>query len=649
MAEMHLRSKRCGALVAVLLMTACEGNYQLVLSYIDQASFDRAQRLELFVSAQTSCEQLRQTPGEVRLAFDPHGTLPELGTLPLGDVAFFARASDANCLAFLDGCHEYELKPRQDTVVRIALLPVVEVGCAAGARCVDRQCLTTDASVGDAAMDARVDAATPDHQIADTTRRDQAVNDTLANDNLANDVVVADTMVRDTATPDAAVADAWTAPDSSAIDGFGGDATRVDAATDAAVGVDQTPACGADFEPCCTSGSPCPQGYCADGWCIGWSTRPLSELRWVSETNGDGPVERDMSVGQAAAGDGTPIVIHGVSYPKGLGVHANSRLLFDLMGANCTRLMADLGIDDWVVNCTSGTSNVEFSVEVNAAVIYASGLVDVNTPTIHLDLDITGAQSLALVVGDYNGDIACDHADWANVRLICPSTVPTYGMVAEFLLDEGSGSTAYDSSGNGNHGTLSGSPTWTAGQIGGALDFHYQDGVDAVVVPDNASTSDVQDGDFTLAGWFNANSIPPATSIDYNDYAYCIVAKAGYHTGLEYSSYSSFEIEHFSVSDDYLGVGSSGSFPTGTWHHVAATVDRAAGETRLYVDGAADGVATWAPGTPSLEYGSLSWHLGTSNIAQSTYRYDADGVVDVVRIYRRALDPGEIAVLAAER
>src|SRR3989344_20842 len=46
----------------------------------------------------------------------------------------------------------------------------------------------------------------------------------------------------------------------------------------------------------------------------------------------------------------------------------------------------------------------------------------------------------------------------------------TTGMVAYWPLNEGSGTTASDATGNGNTATLSG-PFWTTGQISGALSF----------------------------------------------------------------------------------------------------------------------------------------------------------------------------------
>ncbi len=52
------------------------------------------------------------------------------------------------------------------------------------------------------------------------------------------------------------------------------------------------------------------------------------------------------------------------------------------------------------------------------------------------------------------------------------NTVPLQGMVAYWTFDEGSGTTANDSSGSGNKGTLFNSPAWTTGKINGALSFN---------------------------------------------------------------------------------------------------------------------------------------------------------------------------------
>ena len=56
------------------------------------------------------------------------------------------------------------------------------------------------------------------------------------------------------------------------------------------------------------------------------------------------------------------------------------------------------------------------------------------------------------------------------------------GLVGWWKFDEGSGTVAYDSSGNGHDGNLTNGPTWVAGKIGGALSF---DGVNDHVIAHN--------------------------------------------------------------------------------------------------------------------------------------------------------------------
>jgi len=63
-------------------------------------------------------------------------------------------------------------------------------------------------------------------------------------------------------------------------------------------------------------------------------------------------------------------------------------------------------------------------------------------------------------------------------QFITPAEPNNAGLIGHWEFDEGFGTTAGDSSGNGNDGTLNGGPPWVAGQIGGALDF---DGVDDFV------------------------------------------------------------------------------------------------------------------------------------------------------------------------
>ena len=73
-------------------------------------------------------------------------------------------------------------------------------------------------------------------------------------------------------------------------------------------------------------------------------------------------------------------------------------------------------------------------------------------------------------------------------------------LVACWHFDEGNGTTVYDSSGNGNHGTISGA-TWMTGVCGDALSF---DGVSNHV---NFSSSVLNTAPYTFCAWLKPDSI----------------------------------------------------------------------------------------------------------------------------------------------
>jgi hypothetical protein len=138
----------------------------------------------------------------------------------------------------------------------------------------------------------------------------------------------------------------------------------------------------------------------------------LSDLTATAATNGYGPIERDRSNGEQGATDGNTLTLNGVTYAKGLGVHAGSNTTYAL-GGNYTRFRSDIGVDDEVGN----NGSVVFQVLADGVKIYDSGLMTGATATKTVDVDVTGKQNLRLVVTDGGNGIAFDHGDWANARL----------------------------------------------------------------------------------------------------------------------------------------------------------------------------------------------------------------------------------------
>ncbi|RSS58193.1 NPCBM/NEW2 domain-containing protein, partial [Streptomyces sp. WAC06614] len=141
----------------------------------------------------------------------------------------------------------------------------------------------------------------------------------------------------------------------------------------------------------------------------------LSDLTWISATNGWGPVERDTSNGRSAAGDGPLISFGGTTYPKGLGVHAPSDIAYHLGGA-AVRFTSLVGIDDF--------SAKQSTLGATRAKVYGDDRLLLTTPTltaatgpVQVDLDVRGVRVLRLVVEDANNRTSFDHTSWALARV----------------------------------------------------------------------------------------------------------------------------------------------------------------------------------------------------------------------------------------
>lgn len=164
----------------------------------------------------------------------------------------------------------------------------------------------------------------------------------------------------------------------------------------------------------------------------------LSDQSWVSATNGWGPVERDRSNGETGAGDGRTLTIGGVTFAKGLGVHAASEVRYAL-AAGCTSFTAQVGLDD-----ETGTSgSVVFQVWTDGVKSYDSGVLTGSGGPVALNVNVTGKTDLRLVVTDGADGVSSDHADWADAKLACSSTPPPVGTPPVARIATPTASTTY--------------------------------------------------------------------------------------------------------------------------------------------------------------------------------------------------------------
>ncbi len=205
------------------------------------------------------------------------------------------------------------------------------------------------------------------------------------------------------------------------------------------------------------------------------------------------------------------------------------------------------------------------------------------------------------------------------------------GLVAGYRLDEGTGTTTADISGNSSTGTLVNGPVWTSGKYGGALSFGGTNYVNlGNPVPLRLT------GSMTLSAWINISANP------FDDGA--IVAKlgpAGWQlktspdTGVRTAA-----IQISSNGSDAIQRYSATVLATNTWYHIAGVYDAAARSLNIYVNGVLDN-GVLAGTVPAAQF-NTTYNV---NIAQRTGMpgtFNFRGRLDEVHIFNRALSASEI-------
>jgi non-specific serine/threonine protein kinase/serine/threonine-protein kinase len=225
-------------------------------------------------------------------------------------------------------------------------------------------------------------------------------------------------------------------------------------------------------------------------------------------------------------------------------------------------------------------------------------------------------------------------------------------LVGWWKFDETEGSKATDSCVE-NNGTIHGAQ-WTAGQVGGALDFNGSD--------DYVSLGYI--GDFaalTISLWINLDSLPNIfNSLLHND---------GWNSGDVHFNILNDGCVRFSVNGSSIrdtksinekmlkGLPSSfgdqdssyafTSDDFGEWHHIAAVYDSSKRTIDFYIDGQLDvqrsyfsaGRVTVGP----LRIGGWNPRVYSDPFAERYF----DGRIDDVRIYSYALSQDEVAAIYA--
>ena len=205
------------------------------------------------------------------------------------------------------------------------------------------------------------------------------------------------------------------------------------------------------------------------------------------------------------------------------------------------------------------------------------------------------------------------------------------GLLTYYRFDETSGTTAADSSGNGNTASLSGGPTFSAGIQGNAVTLSGTS--QYVSLPSGILSSATS---FSVSAWVKLSSAP----------TWCRVFDFGTGTTayMFLSPNSGSATLRFAITSAGNGqeqqVNTTSTLPTGSWQHIAVTLS--ASTTTLYVQGASVAQNTGTTTTPaSLGSTTQTW-IGRSEFSADPY---LNGQVDNFRIYDRALTASEVQEL----
>ncbi|KAB8193140.1 alpha-galactosidase [Nonomuraea phyllanthi] len=140
----------------------------------------------------------------------------------------------------------------------------------------------------------------------------------------------------------------------------------------------------------------------------------LSDAAWTRATSHFGPVEKDTSNGERAAGDGNPITIGGVTYAKGLGAHAPADIEY-YAGGRCSTVEFQAGIDDEVGSAGSAV----FEVWADGGRVAHTGLLTGAMPAAKVTASVEGARYIRLVATNGGDNATSDHVDFADATITC--------------------------------------------------------------------------------------------------------------------------------------------------------------------------------------------------------------------------------------
>lgn len=370
------------------------------------------------------------------------------------------------------------------------------------------------------------------------------------------------------------------------------------------------------------------QQYTATGTYSDGSTQNLTtSASWVSTNTGTATISKGLADGVAAGS--TTIQATSGSISGSTGLTVNAPVLASIavtpsnpsIAAGNTQQFTATGTysDGSQQNLTSSASWSSSNTAI--ATISSGGLA-------------TGVAAGSATITATSGSVS----NSTGITVTSSQNSQVSNLLAYWAFNDGTGTTAADSSGNGHTATLANGVSWVKGESGDAVSANGSNQYVSIPVIDFSGTDAL-----TVSAWVNRT-----------------YSTSGGHTLWENSTNFNNSTTGFGLYPDdntcngiMVGLKGNGGYSincfaqpsSGAWHHLVAVYDKSqpgSSEVKLYIDGQLQ--------TPTA---NLYTHKNTNNFGKNpaylfsrggTQEFNA-GIIDELRIYSGALSAAQVQQL----
>ena len=236
-------------------------------------------------------------------------------------------------------------------------------------------------------------------------------------------------------------------------------------------------------------------------------------------------------------------------------------------------------------------------------------------------------QGAAAVMGAMGTDDSGNPTQAASAEYCIPGDASTCSApVARWDFEEGSGTTADDTSDNNNHGTLVNGPTWVTGKVGKALEF---DGENEYIITESLASSPNTE---TLSLWLYAKD----TGVIVSELGQQAINSGYHYIKIGLNTNNELKANIWNCNNDLT----FGTINLNQWYFATLVYDGTA--EKAYLNGEFKDSYTCSRSAPSTQYLAFA-----ATDSQSGGGFDDtdyfQGKIDDIRLYDYARTPAQIA------